>query len=70
MFSLIVSFFSKRLNHRKKNTEARKRRGKSKRAQLRELQRAYDLAKFRENLFEKEVSRLKMELFSLRNNIK
>lgn len=69
MFNLIISFFSKRFNHRKKNIESRKRRAKSKRAQLRQLQRAYNFAKFRERLFEKEVSRLQMELFSLRNNI-
>jgi predicted nucleic acid-binding Zn-ribbon protein len=69
MFNLIISFFSKRFNHRKKNIESRKHRAKSKRAHLRELQRAYNFAKFRERLFEKEVSKLQMELFSLRNNI-
>ena len=69
MFNLIISFFSKRFNHRKKNIESRKRRAKSKRAQLRQLQGAYDFSKFRERLFEKEVSRLQMVLFSLRNNI-
>jgi chromosome segregation ATPase len=58
------------MDHKEKNAEARKRRNKSKRAHLRQLQKVYELTRDRVHRLEKELERLQMELFSTKYNIK
>lgn len=50
--------------HKEKNIESRKRREKSKRAHLRQLQKAYEWTKYKEKKLEKEVEELKLELYA------